>query len=40
MSRKMVNKKEGTLEYYLEMSDEDFENEMDRFEKDLEEMGE
>jgi len=33
----MKNEKEGTLEYYLEMSDEEFEDEMDAFEKQLEE---
>jgi len=33
----MTKEKEGTLEYYLEMSDDDFENEMDEFEKLLEE---
>ena len=31
------NEKEGTLEHYLEMSDEEFIKEMDRFEKQLEE---
>ena len=30
--------KQGTLEWYLEMSDEEFESEMDKFEKELEEM--
>jgi len=33
----MVNKKEGTLEHYLEMSDEEFEAEMDKFEASLKE---
>ena len=31
-----MNEKEGTLEHYLEMSDEEFEAEMDSFEKWLE----
>ena len=34
----MKKEEEGTLEYYLEMSDEEFESEMDKFEKELEEM--
>ena len=29
----MEKEKEGTLEYYLEMSDEEFIKEMDKFEK-------
>ena len=33
----MKNEKEGTLGYYLEMSEEEFEAEMDKFEKELEE---
>lgn len=31
-----MNKKEGTLAWYLEMSDEEFEAEMDEFEEWLE----
>ena len=34
----MITKKEGTLEYYLEMSDEEFIKEMDEFENWLEEV--
>ena len=30
-----MNEKKGTLEYYLEMSDEEFVAEMDKFEKEL-----
>ena len=30
-----MNKEKGALEYYLEMSDEEFVAEMDRFEKEL-----
>lgn len=33
----MSGEKKGTLQEYLEMSDEDFIEEMDRFEKELEE---
>ena len=33
----MKNEKEGTLEYYLALSDEEFEAEMDKFEKEIEE---
>ena len=36
----MITKKEGTLEWYLEMPEEEFIKEMDRFEKELEEMEE
>ena len=32
----MTKQKEGTLEHYLEMSDEEFEAEMDKFEEWLE----
>ena len=32
----MSKQKKGTLEHYLEMSDEDFEAEMDKFEEWLE----
>ena len=36
----MDKQKKGTLEYYLEMSDEDFEAEMDKFKEWLEEVKE
>ena len=34
----MITPKKGTLEYYLEMSDEEFIKEMDKFENWLEEV--